>query len=144
MVVSAVIPAYNEEKYIGRVLDVLINIPELAEIIVVSDGSTDNTTTIVNSYPVTLIALEENKGKGGAMLVGAVAAKSEYILFLDADLVGLKKEHIKAMLECLKEKYDMIVGIFDSGRKTTDLAQIIAPFLSGQRIIKKDLLFQIN
>lgn len=46
------------------------------------------------------------------------------------------------MLECTKEKYDMIVGIFDSGRKTTDLAQIIAPFLSGQRIIKKNFFFK--
>ncbi|NLT96435.1 MAG: glycosyltransferase family 2 protein [Clostridia bacterium] len=144
MAVSAVVPAYNEEKYIGKVLDVLIKIPELEEIIVVNDGSTDNTAAIVRSYPVKLIDLERNVGKGGAMLAGAKAAKSEYIFFLDADLIGLKISHIEAMLSHLKENCDMIVGIFGKGRMTTDWAQVIAPFLSGQRIVKKDLLFKIN
>jgi len=143
MLVSAVIPAYNEEKYIGQVLDVLITIPDLQEIIVVNDGSKDNTAAIVKSYPVNLINLKENIGKGGAMLMGARAARSDYILFLDADLVGLNAEHIYAMLSNIQD-YDMIVGIFDSGRKTTDLAQIIAPFLSGQRIVKKEHIFKIS
>jgi len=144
MFVSAVIPAYNEEKYIGQVLDVLTKIKDLEEIIVVSDGSTDNTSAIVKSYPVELIELSKNIGKGGAMMMGAKAARSDYLLFLDADLVGLREEHIYSMLECLNQEYDMIVGIFDSGRKTTDLAQIIAPFLSGQRIIKKEYFFKIS
>ena len=78
------------------------------------------------------------------MLVGAKAAQSEYILFLDADLVGLRENHIKSMLAYLKDNYDMIVGVFDKGRKTTDWAQVVAPFLSGQRIVKKELLFKIS
>ncbi|MGI6227932.1 MAG: glycosyltransferase family 2 protein [Peptococcales bacterium] len=141
---SVVIPAYNEEKYIGQVLECLIKIPYLTEIIVVNDGSTDNTAQIVKSYSVKLINLTENIGKGGAMLVGAKAALSEYIFFMDADLVGLDEKHISSMVEEIEEGYDMIVGIFDGGRKTTDLAQVIAPFLSGQRIVKKKHLFQIN
>lgn len=144
MLVSAVIPAYNEEKNIGQVLECLTKIPDIGEIIVVSDGSTDNTAAIVKSYPVELIVLKENVGKGGAMIRGAKAVQNEYILFLDADLVGLQKKHITAMLRSIEEGYDMIVGIFDGGRKTTDLAQIIAPFLSGQRIVKKEHLFQIS
>jgi glycosyltransferase involved in cell wall biosynthesis len=144
MDVSAVVPAYNEETYIGQVLDVIVKIPELKEIIVVNDGSTDNTAAIVKSYPVKLISLEKNIGKGGAMLVGARAVQTEYVLFLDADLVGLRENHIYLMLEHLQANYDMIVGIFDKGRKTTDWAQVIAPFLSGQRIVKKELLFNIN
>ncbi|KJS23454.1 MAG: glycosyl transferase family 2 [Clostridiaceae bacterium BRH_c20a] len=144
MVVSAVIPAYNEEKNISLVLDVVTQVPDLKEVIVVSDGSTDNTAAIVKTYPVQLIALPENLGKGGAMIIGTKAAQGDYILFLDADLVGLKVEHIKCMLASIKDNYDMIVGIFDNGRKTTDLAQVIAPFLSGQRIVKKEHLFKIS
>ncbi|MFZ5943667.1 MAG: glycosyltransferase family 2 protein [Bacillota bacterium] len=143
MKISAVIPAYNEEKYIGHVLDVLLESNQIEEIIVVSDGSTDGTVNIVKKYPVKLIALSENIGKGGAMLKGAQDAKNNLILFLDADLIGLKKEHVEVMLNKI-EGYDMVVGIFDSGRKTTDLAQVVAPFLSGQRIIKKEHLFKIN
>lgn len=144
MLVSAVIPAYNEEKYIGQVLEVLTKIQDLEEIIVVSDGSTDDTPAIAESYPVKLINLSENIGKGGAMMMGARVASGEYILFLDADLVGLKEEHVYSMLASIREGYDMIVGVFDSGRKTTDLAQVIAPFLSGQRVIKKEHIFKIS
>ncbi|MFZ7104635.1 MAG: glycosyltransferase family 2 protein [Peptococcaceae bacterium] len=145
MNVSAVIPAYNEEKYINHVIEILLNVKELKEIIIVNDGSTDETAQVVKKYPVNLIELPVNSGKGGAMLKGATAAKNDYILFLDADLIGLTLEHVYAMLEGIKENnYDMVVGIFDSGRKSTDLAQVVAPFLSGQRIVKKEHLFCIN
>ncbi|MDK2824124.1 MAG: hypothetical protein PWQ67_2478 [Clostridia bacterium] len=144
MGVSAVIPAYNEEKYISQVLEVVTQVTELQEVIVVSDGSTDKTSDVVRTFPVKLIELSENIGKGGAMLIGAQKAQGEYILFLDADLIGLKVEHIQNLLEPIKEDYDMVVGVFDSGRKSTDLAQVVAPFLSGQRIVKREHLFNIN
>lgn len=144
MSVSVVIPAYNEEKYIGEVLNTVTQVPELLEIMVVSDGSTDQTAGVVRQYPVTLIELTENVGKGGAMLIGAQKAQGEYILFLDADLIGLKVEHIYSLLNIIEDQLDMAVGIFDSGRIRTDLAQIIAPFLSGQRIVKKHHLLKIS
>ncbi|NLW24731.1 MAG: glycosyltransferase family 2 protein [Clostridia bacterium] len=144
MGISVVIPAYNEEKYIDKVLEVVVQVPVLQEIIVVNDGSTDHTAEVVKRYPVKLINLPENMGKGGAMLKGAQEAQGEYILFLDADLVGLKTEHIDTLLSSGYQELDMVVGIFDSGRIRTDLAQVVAPFLSGQRIVKKEHLFKIN
>ncbi len=144
MGISVVIPAYNEEKYIDKVLEVVVQVPVLQEIIVVNDGSTDHTAEVVKRYPVKLINLPENMGKGGAMLKGAQEAQGEYILFLDADLVGLKTEHIDTLLSSGYQELDMVVGIFDSGRIRTDLAQVVAPFLSGQRIVKKEHLFNIN
>lgn len=145
MSISAVIPAYNEERYIGEVLSVVTKISLLDEVIVVNDGSTDNTKETVESFPVKLINLPQNQGKGGAMVAGINNAVGDYILFLDADLVGLTKEHIESMLTPLEEKnLDMVVGIFDSGRISTDLAQVVAPFLSGQRVMKKEHLLKVD
>lgn len=145
MNVSAIIPAYNEEKYISHVIEVLLKVEGLSEIIIVNDGSTDGTVDVVKRYPVKLVQLATNIGKGGAMLKGTLEAKSDYILFLDADLIGLTLDHVNVLLNSIQEdSYDMVVGIFDSGRKSTDLAQVVAPFLSGQRIVKKEHLLRIN
>jgi glycosyltransferase involved in cell wall biosynthesis len=138
MTVSVVIPAYNEEKYISGVLAPLQGIEAIREIIVVSDGSIDHTVREAKKWNAVIIDLEHNIGKGGAMFAGFKAAKGEYILFLDADLIGLKRVHILSLiLPVIRDEADMTLGIFGQGRIRTDLAQIIAPSLTGQRCIKK-------
>ena len=89
MGVSVIIPAYNEEKYIGEVLEVVTDIPGLTEVIVVSDGSVDKTVEVAERYPVKVIDLVTNVGKGGAMMAGVKEAKGNYVFFLDADLIML-------------------------------------------------------
>lgn len=141
MRVSAVIPAYNEEKTIGAVLSVVIKCPEIDEVIVVNDGSEDGTSEVVRQYPVQLIELKENRGKGGAMKEGVNRATGEVLLFLDADLIGLTVEHLRDLLEPVAAgDVEMAIGIFANGRIFTDLAQVIAPYLSGQRVITRSLL----
>jgi len=67
-------------------------------------------------------------------------AKNDVFLFLDADLVGLTTEHVDALIRAYREGgLDMVVGVFSSGRKNTDLAQKINPYASGQRIISRAL-----
>jgi len=145
MKVTVVIPAYNEENNIGNVLKVLVGTKILDEIIVVDDGSIDYTAEIAKSYEVKVIKLTENLGKGGAMMKGANQASCPNILFLDADLVGLKEEHIIKLIQpVIEEGYMMTVGIFEHGRIATDLAQFLAPFLSGQRVVRKELFAQIS
>lgn len=146
MDISIIIPAYNEEKYIEEVLEVVTDIPGLFEVIVVSDGSTDGTVQVAQRYPVKVIELPINLGKGGAMMAGAREAKGKYLFFLDADLVGLKPIHLASLISSIEENedLDMVVGVFDSGRISTDLAQVVAPFLSGQRIVKKEHLLGID
>jgi glycosyltransferase involved in cell wall biosynthesis len=145
MKVTVVIPAYNEENNIGNVLKVLVGIKTLDEIIVVDDGSIDSTADIAESYEIRVIRLKENLGKGGAMMKGAQLASHPSILFLDADLVGLKEEHVAKLIHpVIGENYAMAVGIFEQGRIATDLAQFLAPFLSGQRAVRKELFAQIS
>jgi glycosyltransferase involved in cell wall biosynthesis len=86
--ISVVIPAHNEEKAVGTVLDELIDALEGQEyeIIVVDDGSTDNTAKIVQQKEsVKLIQHPINKGYGAALKTGIRNAKADIVLFMDAD-----------------------------------------------------------
>ncbi|WHE08137.1 glycosyltransferase family 2 protein [Thermoanaerobacterium thermosaccharolyticum] len=141
--ISVIIPAYNEEKNIKNVLNVLKKINIIDEIIVVNDGSTDDTEKVVSLFEVKLINLRTNLGKGAAVKRGIQAANGDFLVLLDADLIGFTPEHFNKLVKpVLENNCDMTVGVFSSGRKRTDLAQKIAPFLSGQRALKKDLFIE--
>jgi glycosyltransferase involved in cell wall biosynthesis len=115
------------------------------EVVVVNDGSTDTTAQVVSGVPgVCLVNLPLNCGKGGAMWAGAQATDADLLVFLDADLMGLKAHHVDDLVEPVKTgKYRMSVGRFGGGRKLTDLAQKVMPHISGQRCIRRDVFEQI-
>jgi len=141
MEVAAVIPAFNEETTIGEVVSTLLTVPEISEAIVVSDGSEDETANRARAAGATVIEHRENLGKAAAMKSGFGATTAPVILFVDADLIGLQPSHIRSLLwPVLHDTADMTVGIFGDGRVATDLAQIVAPYLSGQRAVKRHIL----
>ncbi len=140
MKISAIIPAYNEAERIHQVLGVLRKMDIINEIIVVSDGSTDDTAAIARKFTTHVIELDDNIGKGGAIAKGIAYCDAEVVLLLDADLIGLTEHHIYNLLEpVLKNEADTTIGIFNSGRFHTDAAQKITPFLSGQRAVKYEI-----
>jgi len=140
MNVSVVVPAFNEASRIGAVLRPLIYCPLVDEVIVVDDGSDDGTADVARAFGVNVVALPENRGKAAALDRGIAQARNEALLFLDADLVGLREEHVEALLRAYaKGGVDMVVGVFSSGRMNTDLAQKLNPFASGQRVLSKSL-----
>lgn len=145
MKVAAIVPAYNEADRISAVLSVLTQIPTINEVIAVSDGSTDGTYQIASSISgVRAIQLPKNVGKGGAMHAGALQTDAEILIFLDADLIGLKSQHVEDILApVLSGEAQMSVGVFRGGRIITDLAQIFFPYVSGQRAIRRDLFLKI-
>ncbi|HOS68786.1 MAG TPA: glycosyltransferase family 2 protein [Bacillota bacterium] len=144
MNVTAVIPAYNEEQTIADVVKRVKNIDKIQKVIVVSDGSTDNTAEIARQCGADVIELNENVGKGGAIKAGINECGTEIILFLDADLIGLTEKHILDLIEpVIENKADMTIGIFKNGRMVTDLAQKVTPYLSGQRAIRKSIIDRI-
>ncbi|MHB1610978.1 MAG: glycosyltransferase family 2 protein, partial [Sulfobacillus sp.] len=96
--VAAIIPAFNEELNIGTVLRVLKAVPEIDDIIVVNDGSTDQTSRVARELGVRVLDLEENSGKGSALKAGAEQVQADIVLFLDADLLGLTVEHVQELL----------------------------------------------
>lgn len=142
------IPAYNEEPRIGEVLKVVCSFRWYQEprIIVIDDGSRDNTALQASRYPVEVITHTENRGKGAALQSGIQHAKcSDYWLFLDADLINLQLEHLWALLTPLEENesWGMIVGQFVGGRFKVDLVQWLLHILNGQRALSGAFVEQL-
>lgn len=132
--ISLVIPAYNEEKRLPKTLEcVFFFLTEEkieAEVIVVNDGSKDNTEQVVKDlfflYPnLRLVSYLKNKGKGGAVKEGVMAAKGDSIVFLDADN-STSIEELKPMIKNLSD-HDVVIG----SRK-----------ISGAQILKKQPLMR--
>ena len=143
--VSAIICAYNEERTIK---DVIISVAEskiFNEIIVVNDGSTDDTKRIItdckNTIGIIDIHLPDNKGKGNAMAIGVEKSKSEIIVFIDADLTKLSAIQLANPLSQLikplqNNEADMVLG----QPYVSILNYKVNPFksLTGERSVKRE------
>lgn len=131
------VPAYNEEPRISDVLEVVCSYDYPKRVVVIDDGSKDNTKEKAKKYPVELIIHEKNKGKGAALQSGIeYIQSSKYWLFLDADLININHYHMEALLKPLSENPEtgMTVGMLSKGGKlNVDLAQKYFGILNGQR-----------
>ena len=145
MKVAAIVPAFNEEGRISKVLEAIKAAEMVDEIVVVNDGSTDGTYELVAADPaVKAVNLQANRGKGGAMRAGAHSTDADIILFLDADLVGMDGEKVDAIVRPVAEdQADMAIGIFKGGRRSTDFAQFVTPYISGQRALRREVFLSI-
>jgi len=144
---SVIIPAYNEAERIKSVLQAVDSAENTIELIVVNDGSTDNTSEVVEESEVdlTLLELKNNTGKANALARGIDEASHSSLMFVDADLKGLESEHIDDMINTYGEgSWDMVIGVFHKGRLNTDLSQKISPHLSGQRVLSRSLWNKLN
>lgn len=141
--VVAIIPAYNEAKRITPVLQALEQAKHVDEIVVVNDGSTDDTAKAVEGFSnVRLINKKDNEGKGAALMTGMAKSESDILVFIDADLIGLTAKHVEDLVCPLFEDKElaMTIGKFAGGRFRTDLSQSLVPFISGQRALRRSFL----
>ena len=106
---SIVLPAKNEAAGLTTLLPELVRRYPEAEIIVVDDGSTDDTLTICTENQVQWVSHPYSMGNGAAIKAGARHASREYILFMDADGQHDPSD-IPALLEKLQLGYEMVVG----------------------------------
>lgn len=145
MRVTTIVPVYNEEKTVANVLRVLTSHNRINEIVVVDDGSTDNTQKILKQFKVKVIKLKKNIGKGGAIRIATKNIKSDIILFIDADLIGLKKEHIDNLLEpIMKGNAMMVIGLRDKGNVIANMIMPYFPLTGGERAILTKVFMSIR
>ena len=138
---TAIICVYNEEKTIKDVVLSVSESPIVNEIIVVNDGSTDDTKKIIKELKGKIkikdIHFEKNKGKGYAMAVGAKNATNAIIAFIDADQTNIISGYIEKMINpLLKKECDMVLGY----STVNILSQDVNPLkiLTGERALYKD------
>jgi glycosyltransferase involved in cell wall biosynthesis len=107
--ITVVLPAKNEAAGLKNILPALKQLTPDAEIIVVNDGSTDDTIAVCEAYQVTVISHPYSMGNGASVKTGARAAQGETLVFMDADGQH-KPEDVTRLLAKLSEGYDMVVG----------------------------------
>jgi len=111
--VSIVIPAYNEAQSIGDLVSKIIELYPKFEVIVINDGSTDNTANIAKDAGAHVHSHPYNIGNGAAIKSGIRIASGDILVFMDGDNQH-NPEHIKKLLEYLPD-YDMVVGSRSNG-----------------------------
>ena len=165
-VISVVIPAYNEEKTVGDVICKTISAMESLrmpfEIIVVDDGSTDNTGRIATRHKTTVLSNGKNRGKGYALRKGFQHAQGDIIVTLDADGAHTPKE-ISDLIDPLFKGVDIVAGsrFLGRGKNSTSRLNRFGNFIfnsvmmiltgkyitdsqTGFRAFKKEVLKRVN
>jgi len=141
--VTAIIPAYNEEQTIADVVKPLVASTLISQVIVISDGSTDQTAQRARKAGAIVYELSEKGGKGEAMAEGVRRTTDPVIAFFDADLIGLSSAHIEQLLfPVLSKDRQMNVGIRDRGPFFTKLSHHL-PLISGERVMERFIFEQI-
>ena len=138
--VSVVLPARNEAPGLERLLPELRHLYPTAEVVVVDDGSTDDTVAICRANEVRVVSHPYSMGNGAAVKTGARVAKGDLIVFLDADGQHDPAD-IGRLLERLEQGYEMAVGArlarthASAARRVANaLYNRLASFMTGYRI----------
>jgi len=138
--VSVVIPAKNESLALRGVLPRLLKLDCIEEIIVVNDGSTDDTESVCLEAGVTVITHPYSKGNGAAIKAGARSVTTDTVVFMDADGQH-SPEDIPKLLEKLESGFDMVVGARSSTSQAStgrfvanSVYNRISSFMVGQQV----------
>jgi len=156
--VSVVIPAYNEEQYIVDTIKAVKKVQGVNQIIVVDDGSKDNTAQLAVDAGAEVIRVERNRGKGNALNLGCLQCNEELIALIDADLGASAGELAKLIEPVVNGTADMTIAVFPRSSKNAGFGlvkglanmglkvyagqKLNAP-LSGQRVMNRQTFAEI-
>lgn len=158
--ITVLIPAYNEGDIIGETVNAALAMPGVNEVVVIDDGSDDETPFVAYDAGARVIQLDKNGGKGAALNAGLDDIDCEIMLMIDADLGQTASETYRLLEPILADQADMSIAIMRAspGHKggfgfVMKLArwavkkyggvEISAP-ISGQRAIRRKLLDDIG
>lgn len=131
MLVSVIIPAFNEERTIGQVIEALRLLPIEKQIIVVNDGSTDGTSGVLEELrtacELTIVHCTENRGKGFAIRRGLPYAQGDAVIIQDADMELAPVDLFELVRTLKKEGVHVVYGSrFLNGRGNASVHNFIA------------------
>ena len=158
--IVVVIPAYNEEDIIGQTVKAALDMPDVEEVVVIDDGSEDETPFVAHDAGARVIQMNQNLGKGAAMNRGVSETVSDILLFIDADLGPSAAETHKLVEPLLADQADMSIAVMKAppghkggfgfvlklarwGIKKYGGVLVSAP-ISGQRAIRRSLVEDIG
>lgn len=138
--VSCIVPAYNEADRISAVLESVAGHPLVTEVIVVDDGSTDNTAKVVGTFRnIMIVAHESNKGKSKAIHTGITKSSGEYLFFLDSDLIGLTPANITELIKpVLSGESDVSISLRENSPWWAKKFGL--DYISGERVFHRSFL----
>jgi glycosyltransferase involved in cell wall biosynthesis len=141
----AVIPARNEAATIGAVVYAALDSRLVDDVVVVDNASADDTAAVAAAHGARVVQ-EPTPGKGQAMRAGVAAAgDAPIVVFLDADLVGLRPDHIDGLIAPVAAgDADMACGLFDRGPVANPIFLESLPVLTGQRALRRQLFQQLD
>lgn len=136
---TCLIPAYNEAARIGPVLDAVLALPLLAQVIVVDDGSTDDTQAIARAKGAQVIRTPGNLGKTRALALGLQSVQTSHVVLIDADLIGLSAQALTALIDPVRNgTATATISLRGNAPRTWRLIGI--DYISGERVIGMDVL----
>jgi glycosyltransferase involved in cell wall biosynthesis len=137
--VTCLIPAWNEAARIGPVLRATLGHPLVAEVIVIDDGSTDDTAAVARDAGALVLRQRRNSGKSAAIARGLAAARGDLILLLDADLAGLTAAHLSDLLgPVLTGRADAAISLRANAPRAWRVIGL--DYISGERVMPRDML----
>ena len=141
--VVAIVPAHNEAPRVGTVVRVLRASPLVGRVLVVDDGSTDDTSGAARSAGAEVLRLSPNRGKGQALFAGVNATREPVVLFADADLRGLLPDHVRVLVApVLAGRAVMACGLRDYGNYNNQLQRGL-PYITGERAVLRSVLARV-
>lgn len=157
-----IIPAFNEEEKISETVRAVLSVPEVTNVLVVDDGSTDHTASAARLAGAKVLSLPSNVGKGKALNYGLGKIRegnAEVIVLLDADLGATAKEAARLLAPVLEGKADMTVARFPASARKAGFGLVkrlaaegiryytglkTGSPLSGQRAMTREVLFCVT
>jgi glycosyltransferase involved in cell wall biosynthesis len=109
---SILIPAFNEADRIGETVTAALSLPGASEVLVIDDGSTDDTRAVAEKAGARVVRLEKNAGKAAALMAGGAQACGDFFLLLDADLGATACEAERLLGPVLRRESDMSIATF--------------------------------
>jgi glycosyltransferase involved in cell wall biosynthesis len=142
---SVVVPVHNEQATLADLVSTILASELVDEVVCVDDCSTDSSREILRGFGprIALVELDQNRGKGGALAAGTWRANGAIVVFVDADLVNLSADHLRALVEPLRERAARVsLGFFPGASRYSRLiARVTGPRFTGERAYyRRDLL----